>query len=227
MKKKLSISDAVRKVITAHPSMLDCIKLGVVNYTSLARLILTEVKEVGGFTDIGVNAVKMGIIRFSESLKVKRPFDDAIREIIAGTTVELQTDLKLITLRKEAVLTKLRDFVSTITHARFFQLTQGATAFTLVVSEDVGREVIEFFGKDAVEEVIDNQSAIVLISPKNIISVPGVISYITSLLSWHGINITQIISCYVDTILVVNRNDVLKAYSLIEGLIVQLRKFKK
>lgn len=225
--KKLSISDAVRRVITTHPSILDCIKLDVINYSSLARLLVDEVRRVGGFKSVSVNAVKMGIIRFSETLKSRKSFDEVIRDILAETTVELQTDLKLITLRREVLLTRLKDFIPVIMQARFFQLTQGTKTFTLVVSEDIGKEVVKFFGKDSIEEIIDDQSAIVLISPKEIIAVPGVISYITSLLSWHGINITQVISCYVDTILVLNRRDVLRAYNLIEELIIQLREFKE
>ncbi len=227
MNRKVSISNIVRKVITTHPSLLDCIKLDIVNYSSLARLLVDEVRKVGGFKEVGVNAVKMGIIRFSEMLKAETSTDDVIRNILAETTVELQTDLKLITLRKEIMLARLKDFISVITQARFFQLTQGTRTFTLVISEDVGREVTKFFGREFIEDVINDQAAIILISPKDIISVPGVVSYITSLLSWHGINITQIISCYVDTILVLNRGDVLRAYDLIEGLIIHLREFKR
>lgn len=227
MNKKSSISDIVRKVIITHPSLLDCIKLNIVNYSSLARLLVNEVRRVGGFKEVSVDAVKMSIIRFSEVLRTETSIDDVIRNILAGTTVELQTDLKLITLRKEIVLARLKDFIPVIMQARFFQLTQGTKTFTLVISEDTGREVIKFFGREFIEEVINDQAAIILISPKDIIFVPGVVSYITSLLSWHGINITQIISCYVDTILVLNRGDVLRAYDLIEGLIFHLRELKR
>lgn len=225
--KKLSVSNAVRKIITTHPSLLDCIKLGVVNYSSLARLIVDEVKMVGDFKEVNSNAVKMSLIRFSEMLKSRRTIDEVIRKVLAGTTIELQTDLKLITLRKEVVFSRMRDFMPIITQARFFQLTQGTKTFTMIVSDDVGREVIKFFGKEFIEEVINDQSAIILISPKDIITVPGVIAYITSLLSWHGINITQVISCYVDTILVLERKDALRTYSLIEELITQLRALNK
>ncbi|MCX8185876.1 MAG: ACT domain-containing protein [Sulfolobales archaeon] len=225
--KKLSVSNAVRKIITTHPSLLDCIKLGVVNYSSLARLIVDEVKVVGDFKEVNSNAVKMSLIRFSEMLKSRRTIDEVIRKVLAGTTIELQTDLKLITLRKEVVFSRIRDFMPIITQARFFQLTQGTKTFTMIVSDDVGREVIKFFGREFIEEVINDQSAIILISPKDIITVPGVIAYITSLLSWHGINITQVISCYVDTILVLERKDALRTYSLIEELITQLRALNK
>ncbi|MEM2157680.1 MAG: hypothetical protein QXO72_01535, partial [Sulfolobales archaeon] len=71
MSSKLSVSNAVRKVITTHPSLLDCIKLGVVNYSSLARLLIDEVKKEGEFEDININAIKMSLIRFAELLRSK------------------------------------------------------------------------------------------------------------------------------------------------------------
>jgi len=226
LRRRLSISEVVRRVLNNHPSLLDCIKLGVVNYSSLARVIVDEVKELGNFNEVSVNAVKMGIVRFSESLKSKKLIEDTIKELISRSTVELQTDLKLITLRRETLITKLNELMHILMRARFFQLTQGTKTFTLVVSEDVCNDVLRLFDKDVIEDVINDQSAIILISPKEIISVPGVISYITSLLSWYGVNITQIISCYIDTILVLNRSDALKAYSLIEELILQLRRVR-
>jgi len=74
---------------------------------------------------------------------------------------------------------------------------------------------------------IEDQSAIVIISPKQIIDVPGVIAYITDLLSSNGVNITQIISCYTDTLLIVDREDALKAYQILENKILSLRKMFK
>ena len=82
-------------------------------------------------------------------------------------------------------------------------------------------------GENNVVLEIEDQSAIVIISPKQIIDVPGVIAYITDLLSSNGVNITQIISCYTDTLLIVDREDALKAYQILENKILSLRKMFK
>lgn len=226
LKGKLSISEAVRRVILTHPSVLDCIRLGIINYSSLAKLIRDEVIKVGGFKDVSINAIKMSLIRFSGKLSNKSTLESYVVKLIARSTIELQTDLKVLTLRKEIPASKLSELIAKLSHARFFQLTQGTRTFTLAISKEAEEEVINIVGHDVIEDVIDNQSAIILVSPKEIINVPGVIAYITSLLSWNGINITQIISCNVDTILILSRHDVLKAYNIIEDLILKSRSYR-
>jgi len=222
---RVSVSEVVRRVVSNHPSILDCLKLGVVNYSSLARMIADDVRRGSGLESVNVNAIKMSLIRFSERLReASSTMEERVRHVLAGTTIELQTDLKVITVRREALIYKLNELMDKISRARFFQLTQGTKTFTVIIAREVSDDVIELMGRDAIEEVIDDQSAIILISPKEIIETTGVIAYIASLLSWHGVNITQIISCYVDTVLVLNRRDVFKAYQLIEEAILQIRK---
>jgi len=60
------------------------------------------------------------------------------------------------------------------------------------------------------------------------VQVQGVVAYLTYLMAYSGeINITQIMSCYTDTIFVVDRINALKAYDLIEERIYFLRNLKK
>ena len=45
--------------------------------------------------------------------------------------------------------------------------------------------------------------------------VPGVIAYVASALSQHGVNIVHIGSCYTDTVIVVSKEDLERAFTLI------------
>jgi hypothetical protein len=45
--------------------------------------------------------------------------------------------------------------------------------------------------------------------------VPGVIAYVASVLSQHGVNIVHIESCYTDTVIVVSKEDLERAFTLI------------
>ncbi|RLE99359.1 MAG: hypothetical protein DRJ63_05670 [Thermoprotei archaeon] len=46
-------------------------------------------------------------------------------------------------------------------------------------------------------------------------------------LAHHGVNITQFISCHTDTILIINRREALKAYTVLEKLILSARRLVK
>ena len=62
----------------------------------------------------------------------------------------------------------------------------------------------------------NKQLAVIIIkSPKEIESTSGVISYLYSLFGEHGINITETMSCWTDTIFVIKEEDVGKAMGIL------------
>ena len=83
------------------------------------------------------------------------------------------------------------------------------------------------FHQSEILDIIDNQSALVLVSPIDIITTPGVINYVTGLLAFNEINVTQILGSYTDTIIVINRADALKAFQVLEQRIIDLQQLAK
>ena len=222
----MSISRVVRSVIISRPSILDCMKMNIINYSALARYIQRHIEKLLS-RRVNVNAIKMALIRFSEDIQKREEFlESRIRDVLAKTVISVQTDLVVLTVRREALLGKFEVLLKNIEAARFFQLTQGMRTFTLVIAKEIYEDIVSVIGRDAIVDIIDHQTAIILISPHEIIETPGVIAYITSILSSQGINMTQIISCYEDTILILNRYEALKAYQILEELILKMRERK-
>lgn len=222
MRRRESIAEIVRRVITSHPSVIDCLCLGIVNFSALSRSILEEVRRAGGLEKTDENAVKMAIIRFSETLRRRRSSNEGmVRYILANSSMRLEMDVTVVTAEREAVLKNMGEIMGKAANARFFQLTQGTRTFTLAIAREISSDVVNLLGRVAYR--MDDQAAIILVSPKEIIDTPGVVSYITSILAWSGINISQIISCHTDTILIVSRDDAIKAYNVLEEIILRLR----
>jgi hypothetical protein len=208
-------------MVYSHPAIKECLTMEIINHSALAALILTELKE----KDISASpgAVKMALIRTGEELKQKKAsIERKINPVVAGTVIELQTDLRVITAEKAAVLSSLRHISTLAETARFFQLTQGIGTFTIVISQEEADSITEILTPHIAESISD-QTAIVLISPHEIITTPGVISYITGALSSQGINLTQVISCHKDTIYVLDRDQAPTAYELLEDIILGMR----
>ena len=82
---------------------------------------------------------------------------------------------------------------------------------------------MEIIGEGNIIDITDGQSAIILISPEENIRTPGFIYLLTSVLSYNGINITQIISCHKDTVFVFERKDAIRAYDVLENFILGFR----
>jgi hypothetical protein len=221
IKSRPSVAKVVKDMVYLHPAIKECLTLDVINHSALAMLVLEELKRKGITTSPG--AVKMALIRTGEELKQKKAtLERKINAVVAGTVIELQTDLRVITAEKSAVLSSIRRISKLAETARFFQLTQGVCTFTLVISREEAESIMETLTSHIVESIAD-QTAIVLISPHEIIETPGVVSYITGALSSMGINITQVISCHKDTIYVLDREKAPAAYRLLEEIILSMR----
>ena len=223
---KVSIAKIVKEIILSRPAIKECLILDVINYSALARVILKELEKENIKTSAG--AVKMALIRIGEGLKKERAFfEEKIKNVVAKTVIELQSDLTVITAERRAVLNNLEQLFKVMENARFFQLTQGVETFTLVLSSEEKEKVLKIIQPKAIVDLIEEQTAIVLISPEEIIETPGIIAIMTSTLSSSGVNITQIISCHKDTIFVLNRRDAPKAYQILEDMILKMRKTSK
>ncbi len=222
--KRKSVSKVVEEVLKSHPSILDCLNLGVVNYTALARLFLNKVKEALG-REVTLESVKIALIRLNKSNTVKNVnYEFKIKKVLANSVLRIESDVVVLDVDKYAIVGKANELLSKVLNARFFQLTQSTKTWTFVISREHVDIVKEIVGKHSILNKIEEQSAIILISPKDIIVTPGVIAYVTTLLFREGINLTQIISCYTDTIFVLDKEISLKAYKVLDTTIQSFRK---
>ncbi|MEM3715273.1 MAG: ACT domain-containing protein [Nitrososphaeria archaeon] len=225
VKNKLSIARIVRSVVDTHPSLIDCLRNGSLNYTATSKMLRSEVSKLMG-TDVEIDAIKMALIRYGEELKEDlERIENNIRKVLAESTLQMRNDVVVITTKWGNVTGKLDEIIRVSGDSRFFQITQGITTFTIVIEKKIERDLVSIIGEHNVNNIIRNQSAIILLSPEEIISTPGVIAYITWLLSKEGINITQIISCHLDTIFIVSQEQALKAYKVLEDSINHIRRF--
>ncbi len=222
MKEKTSITKMVKERLKTHPAVRECILMDIVNYSSLARVLEKELENHG--VNASISAVKMALLRTGEELKKERMvFEKNLRKIIGSTVIQLHSDLMVLTMKKNAMLGRFPLFMKIMENARFFQLIQGVDTFTLVISQEEKKRIFPLISKEAVD-IVEGQTAIILISPYAIINTPGIVSLITSTLSYQGINITQIISCHKDTIVVVDWDIAPRAYEVLEDLIRSMRK---
>lgn len=223
--KPLSVAEASRQIIDTKPSTMDCLKQGVVNFSALAESIKDQVAALCGRKSVNIDSIKMALMRYAEELKRKRQtIEQQISEILGKSILELKNDVAVLTISHASFPVYINKIVKLVESSRFLQVTQGASVFTVVTDLETKSKIIEMVDRKNILEILDEQSAIIIISPPQIIEVPGVIAYITDLLAGNNVNITQIISCYTDTILIVKRNDALRAYKIIEDRILLLRK---
>ncbi|NAZ11550.1 MAG: ACT domain-containing protein [Desulfurococcales archaeon] len=225
---KITVADAVRIAVTNRASYLECLRDGVVNYTWLAEKIMNDVERITKKKKVNIDAVKAALIRFQQDLQQEETTQrTTVGYVISKSTTELQNDITVITMKKEVVERRFEQLFKLAGETRFFNLNQGKKVYTIVISSEDVPELLRVFDKKEVLDKLDNQSAIIIISPYEIVNTPGVVSFITRLLYVNGVNITQLNSSYTDTILILPKEQALKAYHILEETIEEFRSMIK
>jgi hypothetical protein len=189
-----SVARLVREAIQMRPSLLDALKMGIVNYSALARMLQEEIGE--GSTE----AVKAAVIRIAEDLSKERKLqEEEVRSILKESKVRLQD--------KIAVL------ISPIKLDIQYLVTAYHTdSYVYIVDQTtIGKEIPKQV------QVMSNLVALVLLSPDRVETTPGFVAFITQLMGGHDINIIEFISCFTNTIIVLETRNALKAFSLLQN----------
>lgn len=211
-----SVASLVRRIVERDPCAWYCLREGIANLSAMARVIASRIREETG-SEPSIAAVKMALSRLARS-KTRLKMLDAVARVISRSTIVIQDRVAVATIPKEE-LPRLFEEGRRLWRARFLQVTQSLRVATIVLSEEDLDTLLNLY-PDA--DVVRGQAAIVLISPEEIMATPGVVALITSYLAFHGINITQIISCSVDTIIVLDSKQVSQAFTALHRLITSM-----
>jgi len=211
---KESVAERTRAYIDAHPSVKDCIAKDLINYSSLARMIMKDL-------DIkNEEAVMIACRRYAQKL-ARKDHEGEILSILADSRLEVKTKICIVTASNDwAVLQRLEKlFAKLINQKALMQVIQGAQAITIIADEKLRSEVVTEVGEGNVLKVREDLVEITVKSPQRIGETSGVFSYLASNLAEQGVNIVETVSCYTDTIFIVHEKDMIPAYSLLSNLL--------
>lgn len=211
---KESIAERTRAYIDAHPSVKDCISKDLINYSSLARLIMK---------DLGIKneeAVMIACRRYAVKL-AKRDHERDILRILANSRLEVKTKICIVTAKNDwTVLQRLESvFQKLINEKAIMQIIQGAQAITVIADEKLKNEVINAVGRENILKVRSDLVEITVKSPERIVETSGVFAFLASNLAENNVNVVETVSCYTDSIFIVNEAVMIYAYSILTKVI--------
>ncbi len=211
---KESIAEKTRSYIDAHPSIKDCISKDLVNYSSLARQIIR---------DMGLKneeAVMIACRRYAVKLG-KQDHEGNILRILEASRLEMKTKICIVTAKNDwTVLHRLEAmFKKLLTEKSTMQVIQSTHAITIIADEKLKNEVINSVGQGNVLRTREGLVEIAVKSPEVIGDTSGVFAHLSSNLADGGINVVEAVSCFTDTIFIVDEDDMILAYSVLSTLI--------
>ncbi len=177
------------------PYLLEALEKGIVNLSELSRQIQNELKTNN------ITAIKAALRRFSEDLRKRRQ------------------------KREEKVLQLLKKSRITVYDGKSVVITDKQVETKNGMKVNLTSKFVHLLEKNNLAEITDalkiheNCTMIIIHSPEELETTPGVVAFLTTLLAEQNINIIEFISCWTDTIMVVEKKDNLRTYEILSGIV--------
>jgi len=198
--------------IKEHPDIKSCLKKGLINYSSLSRMIAKEL-EIEKKTS--KEAILISARRFREKIKKEEVYEHRIRELLSKSEIELRNKIIVFILDKDFNPDFIDGFQKKIRkESGTFFLLEGSGNYTLITQEKY-EAIIEPKLKNSIIQKTKNLALVNFKSPKEIEHIYGVVAYITSLFAENGVNILEFLSCWTDTLFIIKAEDANKTLSFL------------
>ena len=207
-----NITKLTESYIAEHPFVKDCLKKGLINYSSLTRQIC---QDLSLDAKKNFDAILIACRRFYNKIKKEPTVEKRILEILKKSKIEVKNKINSIVLEKDIVFSNLLDIEKEAKKSlETFHIVEGATAITIITSDEFAIKIKQAFRNKMVREN-KNLVEVILKSPKEIETTSGVISYLYSLLGENGINVYETLSCWTETIFLIEEKGLSRVMELL------------
>jgi hypothetical protein len=214
-----TISSVVEQYIKSKPFLLSSLSQGIINLTSLARIMMPELEAHLG-KDVKQGAVVMSLKRLSEELdfKINYKISKVLKNIGEITVRSSLTDFTFIS--SDSLLDNQAKLISEINKQQdiFYTSSRGVNETNIVTSTSIEPIVEAIFKNEKLTHKIENLSSITVKLPQENISTPGVYYYIFQRLAWEGIIIHEVISTTNEFTIIVSDEQIDIAFKVIKDL---------
>jgi len=208
----VNITKLTENYIAEHPFLKDSLKKGLINYSSLTRQICEDLN-----LDLKKNfdAILIACRRYYGKIKSEATTENKILDILKNSKLEVKNKMNYVVLDKDIFFPNLIEIEKDAKKSlETFHLIESPSAITIITTEYFASNIKKQY-KNKIKKENKNLVEVILKSPKEIESISGVISYLYSLLGENNINIFETLSCWTDTILLIDEKDLGKVMGLL------------
>ncbi len=217
----VTIPQAVEMVVKVKPFLSEALLDGLINISALARKIKPDIEKIIS-KEAKHGAIVMALNRLSPQVNFSiNKSIDKMRTMLGDIIV--RSDLTDCTFRNSKTLIRCHmKVIESIAENPdiFYTLVRGVHESNLVITSYYSELVDKFFENEELIYKTENLSAITVKLHENNSRIPGFYYYILKSVAWEGINITEVISTTNEFTILVNDEDVDRAFS-------ELKKMKR
>lgn len=214
-----TISSVVEQYIKHKPFLLNSISQGIINLTSLARIMMPEIERELG-KDVKQGAVVMALKRLSEELdfRINHKLVRVLKNIGEITVRSSLVDYAFVV--SDTLLENQARLIAEINKNKelFYTSSRGVNESNIIVSAAVSNALDEIFKNEKRTHRVENLSSITVKLPQVNVTTPGVFYYIFQRLAWEGVIIHEVISTTNEFTVIVHDNQIDSAFKIIKDL---------
>lgn len=214
-----TISAVVENYIKKKPFLQSALAQGIINLTSLSRLVKPEVEEQLG-KEVRNGAIVMALKRLSDDLEFRATHRilKVLKNIGEITVRSSLTDFTFLV--SDSILENQSRLLEEVNRNKdvFYTSSRGVNELNIVVSNTLENTVEELFRKERCTQKATNLSSITVKLPAENVSVPGIYYFIFQRLAWEGIVLYEVISTTNEFTILVNDDQVESAFKTIKDL---------
>ena len=201
-------TELTKQYLKEHPSIKDCLKHGIINYSKLSRKIA---KELDIQKKTSLEAILIACRRYEDKIKNEKVLENKIIDILKRSELEIKNKIIVCIVDKRKYYGKIAELERKIQkNADTFYSIEGSKVFTIITSEK-NLEHLQSFFENSIIKISKNLAMITIKSPKELETTPGVNAFVYSKFREYGINIVEQMSCWTDTIVVISEEDISNA----------------
>lgn len=214
-----TISAVVENYIKKKPFLQSALAQGIINLTSLSRLVKPEIEDALG-KPVRNGAIVMALKRLSDDLEFRATHKivKVLKNIGEITVRSNLTDYTF--LSSETILAKQANLLEKVHEDQdiFYTSSRGVNEINIVVSNTMDNTVEALFKEERCTQKADNLSSVTVKLPAENVSVPGIYYFIFQRLAWEGVVLYEVISTTNEFTILVNDDQVDVAFKTIKDL---------
>ncbi|RNC92013.1 MAG: aspartate kinase [Allomuricauda sp.] len=214
-----TISAVVEQYIKKKPFLQSALAQGIINLTSLSRIIKPEIEEELG-KDIRNGAIVMALKRLSDDLEFRATHKivKVLKNIGEITVRSNLTDYTFFS--SETILARQARLLEEVNKNQdiFYTSSRGVNEINIVISNSLDQTVEALFKNERCTQKAKNLSSVTVKLPSENVSVPGIYYFIFQRLAWEGIVLYEVISTTNEFTILVNDDQVDVAFKTIKDL---------
>lgn len=205
---QMNLTKLAESYVSERPSVKDCLRKGLINYSALARKIA---HEHGLDQRKSFDALLVACRRYYRKISKEEILENKIVKLLKDTKLEVKNKIVVVLIEKDIYYNHLIELHRLAREkTEVFHIIEGSSTITIITSHEFLDNIRKVFRRKIIR-VTQNLVEVRLKSPEYLEQTLGVVAYLYTLLADKGINIIETMSTWTDTLFVISEKDVAKA----------------